>query len=225
MTRLRTIDVLVAEDDALVSEGTVAQLKRLGYTLAATAYDGPQAVELTANCRPSVILMDLQMVDPETGREDPFAGLKATRLIQDRCPTTVVVLTAHESPDLVAQASEAGANGYLVKPAGDLELSRAIMIAQARFRDLAVLRRLNSFLYLRNQKLRESLARAKALSGLITACANCQRIRDVTGQWQRMEHYIEARSSARFTHGLCPDCATELYPDVFPTAPDSSSPS
>lgn len=221
MARTKPIHVLVAEDDALVSDGTAGQLSRLGYSLAGCAYDGPQAVELTAERHPSVILMDLQMIDPDTGREDPKAGLKATRLIQDRCPTAVVMLTAHESPDLVYQATEAGANGYLVKPAGDLELSRAITIAQARFRDLVVLRRLNMLLHFRNEKLQASLKQAKPLVGLITACANCRKVRDDHGEWQRMERYIQAHTNARFSHGLCPDCATELYPDIFPEPPRS----
>lgn len=215
----KRINILVAEDDALVSEGTADQLLRLGYGLSGCAYDGPQAVELAAMRHPSVVLMDLQMVDPATGREDPKAGLTATRLIQDRHPTAVVVLTAHESPDLVYQASEAGANGYLVKPAGDLELSRAITIAQARFRDLLVLRRLNSLLQFRNQRLQGMLKQAKPLIGLINACANCRRVRDDDGGWQRMERYIQAHTNAKFTHGLCPECATELYPDIFPVPP------
>ena len=215
----KPVHVLVAEDDALVNEGTVGQLTRLGYSLAGCAYDGPEAVELTAARHPSVILMDLQMVDPDTGREDPSAGLKATRMIQDRCPTAVVVLTAHESPDLVYQASQAGANGYLVKPAGDLELGRAITIAQARFRDLVMLRRLNSLLQLRNQKLQAALKESKPLTGLITACANCRKVRDDHGDWHRMERYIQSHTRARFSHGLCPECATELYPEIFPEPP------
>jgi DNA-binding NarL/FixJ family response regulator len=219
MIHTKPINVLVAEDDALVNEGTAGQLARLGYALAGSAYDGLEAVELTVKRHPGVILMDLQMVDPETGREDPTAGLKATRLIQDRCPTAVVVLTAHESPDLVYQATEAGANGYLVKPAGDLELSRAITIAQARFRDLAVLRRWNSLLQLRIQNLQAALKRAEPLPRLITACANCRKVRDDGGEWQKMERYIQAHTHAKFTHGLCPQCATELYPDIFPVPP------
>jgi AmiR/NasT family two-component response regulator len=220
MVRTKPINVLVAEDDALVCEGTAGQLTRLGYSLAGCAYDGPQAIELTAARRPSVILMDLQMIDPDTGREDPQAGFKATRLIQDRYPTAVVMLTAHESPDLVYQASAAGANGYIVKPAGDLELSRAITIAQARFRDLVALRRWNSLLQFRNRKLQLALDQSKPLRRLITACANCRKVREVSGEWQLLECYIQAHTSARFSHGLCPTCATELYPDIFPSGRD-----
>lgn len=216
MNRSRNIAVLVAEDDALVSEGTAKQLSRLGYNLAGSAYDGPQAVELTEEKRPGVILMDLAMIDPDTGREDPLAGLKATRAIHERCPAAVVVLSAHESPDLIEKASEAGANGYLVKPAGDLELDRAITIARARFRDLVALRRLTSLLQLRNERLQTALSDSSHLAGIITICAGCKMIRDEVGEWQHVERYIQARTKARFSHGLCPKCATDLYPDLFP---------
>lgn len=46
----------------------------------------------------------------------------------------------------------------------------------------------------------------KALTGLLPICASCKRIRDEKGVWQRLEHYIEARTDAGFTHGLCPEC-------------------
>jgi len=214
--KLKPIEVLIAEDDALMNDGTAKQLERLGYVVAGNAYDGPQAVELTSSRRPGVILMDLQMIDPETGREDSQAGLKATRAIQERCPAPVVVLTAHESPELTYAASEAGANGYLVKPADDQELDRAITIARARFRDLVALRRLISVLQLRNEKLQATMTKACTLSGLVTVCANCQKARDGEGAWEELEHYVQARSNATFTHALCPGCAKELYPDMFP---------
>jgi len=60
-------------------------------------------------------------------------------------------------------------------------------------------------------ELQEAFARIKTLSGLIPICANCKRIRDDRGYWQRMERYIEERSQAEFTHSLCPDCEQKLY--------------
>jgi CheY-like chemotaxis protein len=220
MHNTKNFNVLVAEDDAIVTEGTARQLSRLGYTVAGCPYDGPQAVELTEEIHPGVILMDLQMIDPDTGREDPLAGVKATRLIQERCPATVVVLSAHESPDLSRQASEAGAIGYVVKPAGDLDLDRAITIGQATFRDLVALRRLTTLQKLRNEKLLAAHTNANSLRGLVTICAHCKQIRDDDGAWQAVERYIQARSSVKFSHGLCPTCATELYPDIFSDASD-----
>ncbi|MBE7415239.1 MAG: PAS domain S-box protein [Deltaproteobacteria bacterium] len=60
-------------------------------------------------------------------------------------------------------------------------------------------------------ELRDALARIKTLSGLIPICANCKRIRDDRGYWMRIEKYIEDRSTAEFTHSLCPECERRLY--------------
>jgi PAS domain S-box-containing protein len=65
------------------------------------------------------------------------------------------------------------------------------------------------------QGLQEALAHVKMLQGLLPICANCKRIRDDQGYWHSVESYISEHSDATFTHGLCPDCARELYPELF----------
>lgn len=64
-------------------------------------------------------------------------------------------------------------------------------------------------------KLQDALARVKTLSGLLPICASCKKIRDDQGVWKGLEEYVEARTEADFSHGICPDCARKLYPDVF----------
>jgi signal transduction histidine kinase len=63
------------------------------------------------------------------------------------------MVTAHEMPDLVQQASAAGAGAYLIKPPNAREMERAITIAMARFQDMMELRRLNAELQARNEDL------------------------------------------------------------------------
>lgn len=65
-------------------------------------------------------------------------------------------------------------------------------------------------------KLNEALAQVKTLSGLLPICANCHKIRDDKGYWNRIESYLEARSDACFTHSICPDCVQKLYPNFHP---------
>lgn len=62
-------------------------------------------------------------------------------------------------------------------------------------------------------KIDESLARVKILSGLIPICASCKKIRDDQGYWNQLEQYIHEHSEAAFSHGICPDCLTRLYPE------------
>ncbi len=138
--------VLVVDDDILVIEAIQDILERLGCTMVGEAVNGLQAVELADSLHPDVIMMDIEM---------PYMdGLEAARQIQTRCPTPIVVLTAHESPRLIAQARDAGVGAYLVKPVQAREVERNIAIARARFADLMELRRLNQELGARNAELK-----------------------------------------------------------------------
>ncbi len=61
----------------------------------------------------------------------------------------------------------------------------------------------------------EALSRIKTLSGLLPICAACKRIRDDKGYWSQIETYISQHSDALFSHGICPDCAKNMYPKIF----------
>ncbi len=64
-------------------------------------------------------------------------------------------------------------------------------------------------------RIQEALANIKTLGGLIPICASCKKIRDDKGYWDQLEGYIQSHSDAKFSHGLCPDCAHKLYPELF----------
>jgi hypothetical protein len=49
----------------------------------------------------------------------------------------------------------------------------------------------------------------KILSGLLSICASCKKIRDERDRWKRLEDYLEDHSEAKFNHSLCPDCLEE----------------
>jgi hypothetical protein len=54
----------------------------------------------------------------------------------------------------------------------------------------------------------------KILEGFLSICANCKKIRNSENKWEQMEKYITEHSLAHFSHGICPDCTKELYPDL-----------
>lgn len=62
--------------------------------------------------------------------------------------------------------------------------------------------------------LQHALSEVKKLSGLLPICANCKKIRDDQGYWQDVAVYIRDHSEAEFSHGICPDCYVELYPEL-----------
>jgi len=139
------IRLLIAEDDYLVAEMIKGIAQEAGYAIAGEAIGGLEAVERTRSLRPDVVLMDIRMPDLD--------GIRATRRIQEECPTPVIILTAYETPELIQEAAQAGAAAYLVKPPSVQELDRAIGIAIARFQDMQELRRLSEELATHNEEL------------------------------------------------------------------------
>ncbi len=64
------------------------------------------------------------------------------------------------------------------------------------------------------QELQTALNDVKVLSGLLPICSSCKNVRDDNGYWDKIETYISRHSDADFSHGICPDCAKKLYPDI-----------
>ena len=85
-------------------------------------------------------------------------------------------------------------------------------VSQPRFASTDALRRLT--VAERILGLREEL---NALEGLLPICSYCKRIRNDRDEWSSLEGYIEKRSRAEFSHGVCPDCYRKhLEPHIGP---------
>lgn len=71
----------------------------------------------------------------------------------------------------------------------------------------------------RNTELQQALADVQTLSGIVPICSYCKQIRDDQGYWSQLESYLAARTEARFSHGICPDCERRAYADLGLTKP------
>jgi DNA-binding NarL/FixJ family response regulator len=114
------ITVLLVDDHALVRRGFRRMLDDdETLEVVGEASNGAEAVKLAAKLRPQVIVMDCQL--PE------MSGLEATRKILRSHPeTAILMLSMHSEDTLVRQALQAGARGYVLKNAMDLDLANAI---------------------------------------------------------------------------------------------------
>jgi DNA-binding NarL/FixJ family response regulator len=209
-----SINVLIVEDEpgqALLIEISLGNNGQTGFrcehadTLAA-------GWERLAAGGIDVVLLDLTLPD-STG----FATLAKTHEKFSKVP--LVVLTGLDDDALGLQLVQAGAQDYL--PKGQVTpplLARTLRYAIERKHTLVERERLLA-------ELQAALAEVKTLSGLIPMCANCKKIRDDTGYWNQVESYIAARTDANFTHGICPECAKKLYPDLnlYPDPPEKPS--
>ena len=117
MTNLR---LLIADDHAVVRAGLRALLEsRKGWEVCAEAADGREALEKATKHKPDVIILDIGM--------PLLNGVEAARRIRKALPQAeILILTMHESDELVQQVVEAGARGYILKDEADRVLHAAI---------------------------------------------------------------------------------------------------
>ncbi|HTX23608.1 MAG TPA: response regulator transcription factor [Steroidobacteraceae bacterium] len=106
---MKPVRILIADDHELIRRGLVAELSQTpGWLVAAQAANGLEAVALAAKISPDLIVLDLSM--PELN------GLAAARrILAADAAARILILTAHESEELVREVLAAGAQGYVLK--------------------------------------------------------------------------------------------------------------
>lgn len=122
---LSTIQILIADDHAVVREGTRQILEQEpDLKVVAEAGDGEEAVRLAGNFKPDVAIMDVAM--------PKLDGIEATKQIKALYPTTaVLILSAYDDDQFVFSLLEAGAAGYLLKSVRSRELIDAVRAVYA----------------------------------------------------------------------------------------------
>jgi DNA-binding NarL/FixJ family response regulator len=116
------IKILIADDQSLIRKGLTALLETdEEFMLVGEAANGQEAIDLTAQLQPDVVLMDIQMPIVD--------GVAGTREICQQFPTVrILVLTTFADQEYVSQALQAGACGYLLKNTPYEELNQAIRL-------------------------------------------------------------------------------------------------
>jgi DNA-binding NarL/FixJ family response regulator len=117
---LRKLRIVVADDHELVRRGIrdLLQVHR-GWRVVGEAANGRDAVERTKRLKPDIAILDVTMPEMD--------GLKATQLIREVAPQTqVLILTMHESDEMVRRVLEAGARGYVLKSDMGKQLVQAV---------------------------------------------------------------------------------------------------
>jgi DNA-binding response OmpR family regulator len=154
----------------------------------------------------AALMLDLSLPDSQ-GKET----LAQVRAAAPGLP--IVVLTALDDEELGQELVQAGAQDYLIK--GQITailLGRAIRYAIERKRAQTERERLIA-------ELQSALASIKILRLLLPICASCKRIRNDQGYWQHLESYISQHSDAKFTHGICPECAKKYFAEFASEEP------
>lgn len=209
MTAPAESTILVVEDSTTQRALLGGMLRRFGHAVAAVATGEDALAALRVDRPPRLLLLDWML----PGIEGPEV---CERIRQDHAedPPHIILVTAKGGGENLARGLAAGANDYIVKPFDPVELKARVDLG---LRMLA----LQDSLRRRVRELQAATARIRTLEGLIPICSFCHAIRLDAANWQRLELYLQARTDARFSHGVCPDCARAHYPDHYP--PDAAA--
>jgi AmiR/NasT family two-component response regulator len=123
--------ILVAEDEALIRLDLAEMLVQAGYDVVAQVGNGEQAVALSRELKPDLVIMDVKM--------PVLDGISAAEQIGKERIAPVVMLTAFSQKELVERARDAGVMAYIVKPFTASDLPPAIDIALSRWLELHTL--------------------------------------------------------------------------------------
>lgn len=200
---MEKISVLIVEDnplDTLLIKENLDDIPEKYYSVKDVTTLAEAMRKITAG-RFDVILLDLSLPDSK--------GFDTVRTVVSRFPqSTIIVLTGLKDEQLALQAVRYGAQDYLEKN----QISPALLhrsISYAVERKKAALERENLL-----ADLTEALERIEQLQGILPICAACKKIRNSEGGWEQIEVYLKKHANTSFSHGICPNCLTELYPDI-----------
>jgi DNA-binding NarL/FixJ family response regulator len=117
---MKRIAVLLAEDHMIVRQGLRLLIEADGdIEIVAEAKTGREAVQMTGDFRPDIVVMDIAM--------PLLNGLQATRQILKAYPATkVLILSAHSDPEYIEEVVKVGASGYLVKQTSGEVVAKAV---------------------------------------------------------------------------------------------------
>lgn len=202
-----SLSVLLAEDDDTAREQISYFLNKTVRTLYA-ARNGSEGLELFKQHRPDLIISDIRM--PVM---DGLRMVQEIRLLDK--DAKIIMISAYSDAVYLMKAIDIGIDGYVMKPIDTAKLKASIskcteIIAYRRAAQ-AHQEEQNNLI----DKLNAAFAKVKLLSGFLPICASCKKIRDDKGYWQQIESYIHDHSEAEFSHGICPDCAKQIYGDYY----------
>ena len=193
--------ILIAEDDLTSRVMLVSVLKKHGHEAVPTV-NGEEAWEaMQKSDAPRLAILDWMM--PVLSGVEVVRRIRADTAIPQ--PYLIMLTTKGEKSDLIT-GLEAGANDYLVKPFHPAEL-------KARVTTGIRLVELQDQMAEKIKELSQALDDIKTLQGFLPICMHCKKIRNDKGYWEQVEGYVSRHSKAVFSHGVCPECMQQYYPE------------
>ncbi len=118
---MKTIQILVVEDERIVADDIKMSLQRLGYVVSGMASSGEEAVKKAEEIHPDLVLMDIVL-------EGKMDGVESASIIRYRFDIPVVYLTAYSDKKTLERAKVTEQFGYILKPFEDREVYTCLKV-------------------------------------------------------------------------------------------------
>ena len=195
--------ILIAEDDVTSRLLLERALKRWGHNIVA-AECGSDALKILQDVNgPQLAVLDWLM--PQLTGVEVCRELRKQKSLPARY---LILLTSKSEKEDIVSGLEAGADDYITKPFNQDELRARIKVG------LRVVE-LQQQLAERVTQLEDAIVREKHLQGLLPICSYCKKIRDDGNYWHQVENYIVSHADVRFSHSVCPECASRVRQEIL----------
>ena len=174
---MKSLAILVAEDEALTRLDIRGMLERAGHVICGECGNGRKAVELARQLSPDLALLDIMM--PE------LDGIETAKILHGM-NIPAVMLTAYSQPHIINRAENVHVCGYLVKPVSEQNLQATLRIAHARWREMQHVRR-------ELAETREQLEQQKVIARAKTILVGKNRLSEQAAHQQMIREAMDLR--------------------------------
>lgn len=199
------VNILVVEDENIVSKDIQQSLKKLGYNVVGVASTGEVAVQLAEEKQPDLILMDIML-------KDSMSGIDAATEIKEKLNIPVIYLTAYADESTLSKAKITEPFGYILKPFKEIDLHTSIEMALFKHKKETELRKERDLLY--------SLVENKESNDILFVKANSKLVKlntkDIYFVEALKDYVVINTANARYTiHSTMKDIQAKLSPADF----------
>lgn len=199
-------NILVVEDESIVSKDIQNSLKKLGYNVVGAANNGEDAIALAREHHPDLVLMDIML-------KGDMSGIDAADVVRKEINIPVIFLTAYADESTLAKAKITEPYGYILKPFKEIDLHSSIEMAIYKHKKVSEIKKERDFLYslVENKEGSKDILFVKSNSRLVKVNTN-----DIFYIEALKDYVVINTELTRYTiHSTMKDIEKRLAPNEF----------
>ncbi|MFL5753535.1 MAG: response regulator [Bacteroidia bacterium] len=199
-------NILVVEDESIVSKDIQNSLKKLGYNVVGACNNGEEAVELVREKQPDLVLMDIML-------KGEMSGIDAADIIRTQLNIPIIFLTAYADESTLSKAKVTEPYGYILKPFKEIDLHSSIEMAIYKHKKVSEIRKERDFLYslVENKEGSKDILFVKSNSRLVKV-----NMKDIFYIEALKDYVVINTELTRYTiHSTMKDIEKKLAPNEF----------